>query len=148
MLRNNLFKRFGQSGMKEPVDKISGAGLEPIQDYPTIEEIASKIKPITKDMMGLGKPKNEGEYEKAYGELEISPAKKSSIAPITERQGIGDRMSADIRNQDQTLDEAEYFTTTPESIQDAQDVSNEVASQYNPKQKRNFLNLERTLEMH
>lgn len=136
MLRSNLFKRFGQSGMKEPVDKISGAGLEPIQDYNTIEEIASKLKPISKETMGIGIPKTEEEYEKKNGNLEISPAKKSSIVPITERQSIGDRMANSILNQEQTLDAGEYFTTTPESIQEAQDISNEVASQYNPKTKK------------
>lgn len=136
MLRSNLFKRFGQSGMKEPVDKISGAGLEPIQDYPTVEELASKVKPITKEMMGIGIPKTEEEYEEKNGNLEISPTRKSSIAPITERQGIGDRMANNILNQEQTLDAGEYFTTTPESIQEAQDISNEVASQYNPKTKK------------
>ena len=136
MLRSNLFKRFGQSGMKEPVDKLSGAGLEPIQDYNTVEEIASKLKPISKETMGIGIPKTEEEFEKKNGNLEISPAKKSSIAPITERQGIGDRMANNILNQEQTLDAGEYFTTTPESIQDAQDISNEVASQFNPKTKK------------
>ena len=136
MLRSNLFKRFGQSGMKEPVDKISGAGLEPIQDYNTIEEIASKLKPISKETMGIGTPKTEEEFEKKNGNLEISPVKKSSIAPITERQGMGDRMANNVLNQEQTLDAGEYFTTTPESIQEAQDISNEVASQYNPKTKK------------
>jgi hypothetical protein len=136
MLRNNLFKRFGQSGMKEPVDKVSGAGLEPTQDYPTIEEIASKLKPITPDMMGVGTPKDKKEYEKKFGKLEVSPIEDSFDFGIVDRQGVGDRMSADIRNQDQTLDETEYFTTTPESVQKAQDISNEVASQYNPKTKK------------
>ena len=141
MLRSNLFKRFGQSGMKEPVDKISGAGLEPIQDYPTVEELASKVKPITKEMMGIGIPKTEEEYEEKNGNLEISPTKKSSIAPITERQGMGDRMANNILNQEQTLDAGEYFTTTPESIQEAQDISNEVASQYSPKTKKKLPSL-------
>lgn len=145
MLRNKLFKRFGKGGMQEPVDGLANAGLNPMQDYPTIDEIVSKLKPITQDMMGLGKPTSEKEYEKKYGKLEISPAQTSSIAPIAEREGMGNRMFADIRNQNQTLDEAEYFTTTPESIQEAQDLSNEVASQFDLQKQFKFPKLNKDL---
>ena len=140
MLRNRLFKRFAKDGMSEPVDKLSNAGLDPIQQYPTIEEIASKLKPITPDMMGVGTPKTKKGYEKKFGKLNISPEsfESDSISPIQEKGSIGESMSNDMLTQEDMLTIGEYQTTTPTSIQKAQQISEEVASQYNPQKQFKF----------
>jgi hypothetical protein len=143
MLRNRLFKRFAKDGIQEPVDKLSNAGLDPIQQYPTLEEIASKMKPISPDMMGIGTPKTKKEYEKKFGKLNISPEsfESESIAPIEEKGSLGESMSNDMLTQEDMLTLGEYQTTTPNSIQKAQQISNEVASQYDPQKQFKFPNL-------
>lgn len=140
MLRNKLFKRFGKDGLEEPVDKISGKGYTPSQDYPTIDEIAKSLKPISMDMLGVGVPKTKEDYEKNYGRLNISAEnfEPTTDFGISDRTGLGDRMSSDIRNQNQVLNETEYLTTTPSSVSQAQNISDEVASQFDPKEKFKF----------
>jgi hypothetical protein len=143
MLRNRLFKRFAKNGIEEPVDKISNAGLDPIQQYPTLEEIASKMKPITPSMMGKGIPKTEEQYETNSGELSINAKsfESKAIDPIEERGSFGNRMFENMFNQEQTLRAGEQETSTPSSVKKAQDISNEVASQYDPQKQFKFPNL-------
>ena len=143
MLRNRLFKRFAKNGIEEPVDKISNAGLDPIQQYPTLEEIASKMKPITPSMMGVGTPKTEKEYEKKFGQLDISAEsfEPKAIDPIEEKGPFGNRMFENMFNQEQTLRAGEQETSTPSSVKKAQNISDEVASQYDPQKQFKFPNL-------
>jgi hypothetical protein len=143
MLRNRLFKRFAKNGIEEPVDKISNAGLDPIQQYPTLEELTSKMKPITPSMMGKGIPKTEEQYETNSGELSINAKsfESKAIDPIEEKGPFGNRMFENMFNQEQTLRAGEEQTSTPSSVKKAQDISNEVASQYDPQKQFKFPNL-------
>jgi hypothetical protein len=140
MLRSHLFKRFAKDGMAEPVDNVSSQGLDVVQGYPTIEEIANKLKPITPDMMGVGTPKTKKEYEKKFGKLDISAEsfEESSINPIEEKGPLGNRMFENMLTQEQALQSGEYETSTPSSVQKAQDISNEVESQFDPKKQFKF----------
>jgi hypothetical protein len=143
MLRNRLFKRFAKNGIEEPVDKISNAGLDPIQQYPTLEELTSKMKPITPSMMGKGIPKTEEQYETNSGELSINAKsfESKAIDPIEEKGPFGNRMFENMFNQEQTLRAGEEQTSTPSSVKKAQNISDEVASQYDPKKQFKFPNL-------
>jgi hypothetical protein len=140
MLRSHLFKRFAKDGMAEPVDNVSSQGLDVVQGYPTIEEIANKLKPITPDMMGVGTPKTKKEYEKKFGKLDISAEsfEEPSINPIEEKGPLGNRMFENMLTQEQALQSGEYETSTPSSVQKAQDISNEVESQFDPKKQFKF----------
>jgi hypothetical protein len=140
MLRSHLFKRFAKDGMAEPVDNVSSQGLDVVQGYPTIEEIANKLKPITPDMMGVGTPKTKKEYEKKFGKLDISAEsfEEPSINPIEEKGPLGNRMFENMLTQEQALQSGEYETSTPSSVQKAQDISNEVKSQFDPKKQFKF----------
>ena len=140
MLRSHLFKRFAKDGMAEPVDNVSSQGLDVVQGYPTIEEIANKLKPITPDMMGVGTPKTKKEYEKKFGKLDISAEsfEEPSINPIEEKGPLGNRMFENMLTQEQALQSGEYETSTPSGVQKAQDISNEVESQFDPKKQFKF----------
>lgn len=140
MLRNRLFKRFAKDGMSEPVDKLSNAGLDPTQQYTTLEEIVSKMKPITPEMLGKGIPKTEENYETNSGELSVNARsfEPKRVDPIEEKGPFGNRMFENMLNQEQTLQAGEVQTSTPSSVQKAQKISNEVKSQYDPQKQFKF----------
>jgi hypothetical protein len=143
MLRNRLFKRFAKDGIEEPVDKLSNAGLDPTQQYTTLEEIVSRMKPITKDMLGNSMPKTEEGYETNFGKLSVNAKsfESKSIDPVEEKGPFGNRMFENMLNQEQTLQAGEVQSSTPSSVQKAQKISNEVKSQYDPQKQFKFPNL-------
>ena len=143
MLRNRLFKRFAKDGIEEPVDKLSNAGLDPTQQYTTLEEIVSRMKPITKDMLGNSMPKTEEGYETNFGKLSVNAKsfESKSVDPVEEKGPFGNRMFENMLNQEQTLQAGEVQSSTPSSVQKAQKISNEVKSQYDPQKQFKFPNL-------
>jgi hypothetical protein len=145
MLRNRLFKRFGKDGLQEPVDNIPAQGIKTVNEYPTIEELASKVRPLTNSMLGIGTPKTKEDYEKQNGELNINASmfedQKDFGIPTYNPSIPGSRMSQDMRNQEQTLRGTEVISSTPANILSAQDISGVVGDQYNPKAKKKDLNL-------
>jgi len=140
MLRNRLFKRFAKDGIEEPVDKLSNAGLDPTQQYTTLEEIVSRMKPITKDMLGNSMPKTEEGYETNFGKLSVNAKsfESKSVDPVEEKGPFGNRMFENMLNQEQTLQAGEVQSSTPSSVQKAQKISNEVKSQYDPQKQFKF----------